>query len=111
VTSPAKAKGDAAEREFAGILTDLLGLPVSRSLGAGRAQDRGDLYGIPDTVIQVANWADVSAAAIGKPALAELQRINADATFAATAVRFRGGVWRVVLTPDQYATYVRETLP
>jgi Holliday junction resolvase len=110
MTSSAKRKGDAAEREFANILTDLLGFPVSRSLGAGRAQDRGDLFGIPDTVIQVAAWDDARRAAREKPADAEFQRANAGATFAATAVRFNGGTWRVVLTPEQYATYVREAL-
>jgi len=27
--------------------------------------------------------------------------------FAATLVRFRGGIWRVVLTPEQWAAYVQ----
>ena len=35
---------------------------------------------------------------------------EAVATFACTWVRFRGGLWRVVLTPEQWATYHRETL-
>jgi hypothetical protein len=42
--------------------------------------------------------------------IAEAQRRNAGATFACTWVRFRGGLWRVVLTPEQWATYHRETL-
>ena len=45
-----------------------------------------------------------------KPTGAETQRRNAGATFACTWVRFRGGLWRVVLTPEQWATYHRETL-
>jgi hypothetical protein len=43
-----------------------------------------------------------------KPLAAEAQRQNAGATFAATLVRLRGGVWRVVLTPEQWATLHRE---
>ena len=65
---------------------------------------------MPATVVQVANWADVARAVREKPTGAELQRRNAGATFACTWVRFRGGLWRVVLTPEQWATYHRETL-
>ena len=79
-------------------------------LGAGRADDTGDIDGVPATVVQVANWADVARAVREKPTGAEAQRRNAGATFACTWVRFRGGLWRVVLTPEQWATYHRETL-
>lgn len=110
----AKRKGDSAEREAADLLTDLLGVPVRRKLGAGRTDDEGDLDGVPDTVIQVASWADVSRACREKPLGAERQRINAAATFAATLVRFRGvrdpsHRWRAVLTPQQMAEYIRAT--
>ena len=110
MTGAAKRKGDSAERECAAMLTDLLGYPITRSLGAGRAQDRGDIHGVPDTTIQVCDWADVRAAAVQKPRGVELQRQHSGTTFAATLVRFRGGIWRVVLTPEQWATYVRESL-
>ena len=56
MTSPAKRKGDAAELEAAAILTDLLGYNVRRKLGAGRADDTGDMDGIPLTVVQAAWW-------------------------------------------------------
>lgn len=105
-----KTKGEVAEREAASLLADLLGRPVRRKLGAGRLDDVGDIDGIPDTVIQVANWADFAAAMREKPEGAESQRVNAGATFAAAAVRFPRAGWRFVLTPEQYATYVRETL-
>ena len=105
---PSKRKGDRAELEAAGMIADLLGYHVERKLGAGRREDVGDLHGLPDTVVQVANWADTSAAARAKPAEAERQRVNDGATFAATFVRFRGGTWRVVLTPEQWATLWRE---
>lgn len=111
MTSASKRKGDRAELELAGLLADLLGFPIRRKLGAGRADDTGDLDGIPDTVIQVANWNNALRAVREKPHGAEEQRLNAGATFAATAVRLVGGTWRFVLTPEQYATYVRNSIP
>jgi hypothetical protein len=89
----------------------LLGLPVRRKLGAGRIDDTGDLDGVPGHVVQVANWADTARAARVKPSEAEQQRINAQAAHAASMVRFRGGTWRVVLTMEQWARYVRCTQP
>ena len=47
MSNPQKAKGDAAEREVAALLSDLLGFTVRRKLGAGRKDDTGDLDGIP----------------------------------------------------------------
>jgi hypothetical protein len=109
MTNPQKAKGDRAELEAAALLTEALGLPVRRKLGAGRADDTGDLDGVPGHVVQVASWKDEAAAARVKPPEAERQRINANATHAATLVRFRGGTWRVVLTLEQWSRYVRCT--
>jgi len=105
--NPQKAKGDRAELEAAALLTDLLGVPVRRKLGAGRIDDTGDLDGVPGHVMQVASWADTAAAARVKPKEAEQQRINAQATHAATLVRFRGGTWRVVLTLEQWSRYIK----
>jgi hypothetical protein len=110
MANPQKRKGDSAELEAARLLTDLLGFPVRRQLGAGRADDVGDLDGIPDTVVQVASWADTRAAAVQKPRGAEQQRINAQAKHAATMVRFRGGTWRVVLTVEQFAALLLEAV-
>ena len=107
MTNPQKQKGDRAELEASAILTDLLGLPVRRKLGAGRIDDTGDLDGVPGHVVQVASWADTAAAARVKPKEAEQQRINAQATHAATLVRFRGGTWRVVLPLEQWSRYVK----
>ena len=109
MANPQKAKGDRAELESAELLTSLLGVPVRRKLGAGRIDDTGDLDGVPGHVVQIANWADTAAAARVKPAEAEQQRINAQVDHAATLVRFRGGTWRVVLTLEQWARYVRCT--
>ena len=105
--NPQKAKGDRAELEAAAHLMQVLGLPVRRRLGAGRQDDTGDLDGIPNHVVQVASWADTAAAARIKPPEAEQQRVNAQADHAATMVRFRGGTWRIVLTVEQWARYLR----
>lgn len=102
-----KAKGDSAEREAAEQLTALTGLPVRRKLGAGRQDDTGDLEGIPNHAIQVANWADTAAAARIKPKGAEDQAQNAGVSYAATLIRFRGGTWRVVLTLEQWHRYLQ----
>jgi len=107
MANPQKAKGDRAELEAAALLTEALGLPVRRKLGAGRADDTGDLDGIPAHVVQVANWKDTAAAARVKPPEVEQQRINAHADHAATMIRFNGGTWRVVLTVEQWSRYVR----
>lgn len=111
MANPQKAKGDRAELEAAAILTEALGLPVRRKLGAGRSDDTGDLDGVPGHVVQVASWKDAAAAAMVKPREAEQQRINAQADHAATLVRFRGGTYRVVLTLEQWARYVACTRP
>ena len=109
MTNPQKSKGDRAELECATLIADLTGYPVRRKLGAGRLDDTGDLDGVPDHVIQVCNWANVTAAVSQKPDGAEAQRVNAGAGYAATFVRIRGGTWRVVLTPEQWCAYVQAT--
>lgn len=111
MTSPSKAKGDAAEREIAGILSDQLGLDCRRLLGAGRKEDVGDLYGLDPWAAQVAWWPKRGPlrAVREKPDECELQRINAGATFGVTFVRLHGGVWRAVQTVEQWATAWRET--
>lgn len=108
MTGPAKRKGDRAELEVQGLIRELLGVPARRALGAGRLDDVGDITGVPDTVIQVADYSDLVRAIREKvPECVEQQR-RAGATFGATFVRRRGGKWVVVLTPEQWATYWRE---
>jgi len=111
MANPQKRKGDAAEREAAQLLSDLMGLVVRRKLGAGRTTtaggDTGDLDGVPSHVIQVASWANTAAAARLKPDEAALQAEHAAALRALQPLRFRGGTWRVVLTPEQWAAYLR----
>ena len=101
-----KNKGDRAEREAAELLSKATGYEVRRQLGAGRLDDIGDLDGIPETIVQVADWADKSAACLEKPREAEMQRWNAKAKYAASMIRWRGGQWRMVMTVDQFARLI-----
>lgn len=110
MSNPAKRKGDAAEREVAAHIADLLGVPARRKLGAGRLDDIGDIDGVPDTVIQVANYTDLTRAVREKVPACVTQQERAAATFGATFLRRRGGKWLVVLTPEQWATYAREAM-
>jgi hypothetical protein len=107
---PSKAKGNAAEREAAALIHELLGFPVKRRYNLGSHEDIGDLIGLPDTVVQVVSRSTdvVAVGLVRKPIEAEVQAHHAGATFAATFVRIRGGTWRVVLTPEQFACYWRE---
>ena len=108
MTGMAKRKGDSAEREAAELLTELLGTPCRRQLGAGRSDDVGDIDGVADCVVQVCDWKDKSAACLQKPVGAEQQRLNAGVEHAVTMIRFRGGKWRMVRTPEQWASlYLR----
>ena len=52
MTSPAKAKGDRAERAVVEVLR-AAGIPADRAYGAGRRPDRGDIDGLPGRYIQV----------------------------------------------------------
>jgi hypothetical protein len=108
MTGSGKRKGDKAELEVQALLRDHLGVPARRALGAGRKDDCGDMTGVPQTCVQIANRKDVAAAVREKPLEAERQRVNAGVPFAATFVRLRGGEYRVVLTPEQWFALWRE---
>ena len=56
MTNPNKRKGDKAEREAAELLTEVTGFECKRNLAAGIPDDVGDIYGIPNCVIQVADY-------------------------------------------------------
>ena len=112
--NPQKNKGDRAEREACIYLTAATGYTIERRFGAGMEKDKGDLIGIPDTVIQVADYKNKSEAVLKKPREAEQQRLNANAKHAITMVRFNkrpgcalGDNWRVVMTIEQYARLIK----
>lgn len=106
--NPSKVKGDRAELEVARLLADLTGWPVRRRLGAGRADDTGDLDGIPDTTVQVKNYRDITRAVAAVLAELPAQQANAGTTFAAGLVRRPGGRWFAVMDLDQLTTLIRE---
>ena len=113
--NPQKNKGDRAEREACIYLTAATGHIVERRFGAGAELDKGDLIGIPDTIVQVTDMKNKSEAVLRKPREAEQQRINANAKHAITMVRFNkrpgckeGDNWRVVQTIEQFARLIRE---
>lgn len=101
--------GAQAEREVAALLTDLLGRKVVRRYNLGTHEDIGDLI-LEDTVVQVAAWADLNRAVREKLPQLERQQENAKATFAGLFARRRGGNYVVVLTPEMWATLLREAL-
>lgn len=107
MTSPAKGKGDRGELEIQELLREGLGLPnIRRALGAGRKDDVGDIDGVPQTVIQVAWWANPMTAINAKILDLDRQRRNKRVRFAALFVRRTrvrsGPKWIVVMTPEQY---------
>lgn len=110
MTHPNKTRGDKAEREAAALLTNLLGVTVRRKLGAGRTDaaggDTGDLEGVPDHAIQVANWGDLARALRVKPAAAAEQAERAGVRHGVALIRLRGGDFRVCMTPLQWAGYL-----
>lgn len=104
-----KDKGDRGEREAAAVLSDLLG-PVERIYGAGRQGDRGDLALDPrlSCAVQVAAWDDVRAAAVRKVDEVREQAMRGRCRYGVAMVRFRGGKWRIVMTPETFAELLRE---
>ena len=72
--NPQKRKGDKAEREAAELLTEVTGFECQRNLSAGIPGDVGDIHGVPNCVIQVADWKDKSQACLVKPREVEVQR-------------------------------------
>jgi hypothetical protein len=77
-------------------------------LGAGRQDDVGDIHGVPNTVIQVANYQDLARAVREKLPTLEQQQQNAGADFGALFCRRRGGSFVVVMTPEQFFALWRE---
>lgn len=105
-----KRKGDAAERELAKQLSDLLGFTVRRKLGAGRQDDEGDLDGLPDCTAQAKNWRDVLAAIREGLRNIAVQQANAKTKHGVLFIRRHGGEWVAVMTLEQWATLYRESL-
>lgn len=103
MTSAAKRKGDKAELEVQEILRTLLAVPARRMLGAGRADDVGDISGVPSTCIQVANYRDIARALREKVDACPAQQVRMGARFGACFIRRPGGRYVVAMTPEQFA--------
>lgn len=97
-------KGARAERELEQLFRDLGNPAARRALGAGRQDDMGDITGVWNVTVQCANWKDVLSALRQKPLECEEQRLRAQTPWAVTCLRLRGGMWRFVQTPEQWAT-------
>lgn len=110
MTNPQKRKGDQAEREIAALLSDELGLPVRRKLGAGRADDAGDLDGIPNVAAQVKNYRDVLRAINGAVADLEAQKRHAGADHGVAFIRRPGGRWIAVMDVPGWCGLYREAM-
>lgn len=110
MSNPNKRKGDSAEREVATLLSDGLGFKVRRKLGAGRADDTGDLDGLPDCTAQVKNYQDIARAIREGLAALEVQQKNSGTIYGVLFVRRRGGTWIAVQTLDQWMTSFRDSL-
>ena len=108
VANPQRRKGVQAEREVAALLNLELGVNTKRTYNLGTRDDIGDITGLPNTTIQVANYASLDRAVREKLPALEVQRVNAGAEFAAMFCRRRGGSYVVVLTPAMFAALWRE---
>ena len=104
-----KAKGDRFERSCAEYLTENTRFTVRRRFGAGANEDRGDLEGLPNMVIQACDWANKTDALRIKPPEADTQaqRTSPD-TIGVTAIKLRGGKMRFVFTQEAFCKLINK---
>lgn len=104
-------KGAQGEREARSLLNALLfggDRVVDRKLGAGRAEDTGDLVGLTGFVVQVAWRANLGQVLRDKARECERQQVHAGEPFGVTLMKLpyapgQPVEWRFVLTPEQFA--------
>ena len=106
----AHTKGKRAELELARLLAEATGWPVRRRLQVGRADDTGDLEGVPFTVVQVRDYADPERAIRDGLAPTEAQRLLAEVPYGVLMVRRRGGRWLAVMTPEQFVAVLTDAV-
>lgn len=111
MANSSKNKGDRFEREAVPVLVDLLpefALPKAmRHLGAGRAEDVGDLYVLADAAIQVKAWKDMGAGIRAAAAGSVIQAGHGDKDVALGMVPILGTRkdqvrWLACVTPDRW---------
>ena len=88
------------------MLTELLGVPVRRRLGAGRTDDTGDLDGVDNHIVEVKSYADVTAGIRSALSGLERKRIAANVDNAVGLIRRPGGEWVCVMPISQWVAYV-----
>ena len=103
-----KTKGDRAERELATRLTEMLGKPMRRMLGAGRQDDVGDIDGIDDTAIQAKHWSSITAAITEGITQLAAQQKNKNAENGVLFIKHRKHGWLAVTTIEQWTRTERE---
>ena len=102
-----KNKGDRAERDIAHRLTELLQQPIRRKLGAGRADDTGDIDGLDNWTIQVKDRKDIARTIReGMQQLADQQR-NAQTDNGVLLIKQTGGTWLAIMTVEQWAKTIK----
>ena len=108
---PSARKGASFELECAKAISLELGVDCRRALGAGRAEDTGDLWW-PDQqwTIQAKNYANLADGLREAIAGANRQQRNSGTPYAAGMIRRPGGRIVVVQSLEQWATVVRELL-
>lgn len=110
MTNPSKDKGDKAERELAKLLTDQLGIPMRRKLGAGRTDDTGDLDGLPGWTMECKNHRVIANAINEGLADSVREQANAGTPHGVAFIRRPGGRWFAAMTIEQWCAVARETL-
>jgi len=111
MTHPSKRKGDTAELEAARIVAVELGVDARRALGAGRAEDTGDIWWPGQTLtLQVKNYRNITLAVADGLDGSTRQQANAGTPYGAAMIRRPGGHWFFAQTVDQFMTMYRETL-
>lgn len=88
MSSAARDKGLKFEREVRDYLRGH-GFPVER-IPPGMRNDRGDLSGLPDLVVEIKNYKDTTRAIREGLADLEIEQANADTTFGTVIVKRRG---------------------
>jgi hypothetical protein len=102
-----KAKGDRAERDIAHLLSELLNKPIRRKLGAGRADDTGDIDGLTDWTIQVKDRKDIARTIReGMQQLADQQK-NAGTNNGVLLIKQTGGTWLAIMTVQQWTETIK----